>query len=481
MRWAARVGAVLGALLGAVVLGAPAASAHPLGNFTVNTYSGLVVGPDGVRIDYVLDLAELPTFQLGLTPAGLPAWGRRTCGGVAGGMTVRADRRSLPVTSTSAAASFRPGTAGLDTLRLECRLTAAADLTAVRGVRYATTAYNDRVGWREVTARADRMSIRGDVPGDSVSRRLTTYPADLLSSPLDVRGAVLGVRAGGPPLAAGTVTSGTGVSARGVDALTRSFTDFVGRPQLTAGVGLLAVLLAIVLGAAHAFAPGHGKTVMAAYLVGQRGSLRHAAVVAGTVTLTHTAGVLVLGVLLSTAVAVAPTQVYAWLGVVSGALLAAVGAGLLRRARSQHGHPHSHHEPHPHPVSVSHPHAHPHPHVPRPVVAAPPIRKAALLTMGFVGGLVPSPSAVVVLLGAVALGRTWFGVVLVAGYGVGMALTLAGLGYLLARCGGLLERRASGPTAVRLGRALPVVTAALVVLVGFGIAAQAGAVLIATL
>jgi ABC-type nickel/cobalt efflux system permease component RcnA len=122
-----------------------------------------------------------------------------------------------------------------------------------------------------------------------------------------------------------------------------------------------------------------------------------------------------------------------------------------------------------------------HVHVRRPAVAAPPIRKAALLTMGFVGGLVPSPSAVVVLLGAVALGRTWFGVVLVAGYGVGMALTLAGLGYLLARCGGLLERRASGPTAVRLGQALPVITAALVVLVGFGIAAQAGAVLIAML
>jgi ABC-type nickel/cobalt efflux system permease component RcnA len=101
--------------------------------------------------------------------------------------------------------------------------------------------------------------------------------------------------------------------------------------------------------------------------------------------------------------------------------------------------------------------------------------------MGFVGGLVPSPSAVVVLLGAVALGRTWFGVVLVAGYGAGMALTLAGLGYVLTRCGGLLERRGAGPLAVRLGRALPVLTASLVVLVGAGIAVQAGAVLIATL
>jgi ABC-type nickel/cobalt efflux system permease component RcnA len=479
MRWA-RVGAVLGAVLAAVLLGAPAASAHPLGNFTVNTYSGLVLRPDGVRIDYVLDLAELPTFQLALTPADLPAWGRRTCEVVAGTMALRADGRGLPVTAGTATAAFRPGTAGLHTLRLECGLTAAADLTGVRRVGYGTTAYTDRVGWREVTAVGDRMTVRGDVPRESVSRRLTAYPADLLSSPLDVRRADLSVSPGGPALTRGDAASEAGAPARGVDALTRWFTDFVGTPQLTAGVGLLAVALSVLLGAAHAFAPGHGKTVMAAYLVGQRGSLRHAAVVAGTVTLTHTAGVLVLGAVLTTAVAVAPTRVYAWLGVASGMLLAGVGAGLLRRARGDHGHPHGH--PHAHPHGHAHPHAHPHPHPhPQPDVHphpdAPPIRKAGLIAMGFVGGLVPSPSAVVVLLGAVALGRTWFGVLLVAGYGVGMALTLAGLGYLLARWGGALERRGTGPVAARLGRALPVATASLVVLVGLVVAAQGGLVL----
>jgi nickel/cobalt exporter len=478
MRWA-RLGAVLTAVLAAVLLGAPAASAHPLGNFSVNTYSGLVVRPDGVRIDHVLDLAELPTFQLHLAPAALGGWGRRTCDAVAAGIDLRADGRRLPVTAGTATAAFRPGTAGLDTLRLECALTADADLTAVRRLRYATTAYADRVGWREVTAAGDRMTVRGDVPARGTSRRLTAYPADLLSSPLDVRGAALDLRPGGPPLAGGSAEPGAGTPSRGVDALTRAFTDFVGRPQLTAGIGLLAVLLAVALGAAHAFAPGHGKTVMAAYLVGRHGSLRHAAVVAGTVTLTHTAGVLVLGAVLTTAVAVAPTRVYAWLGVASGVLLAAVGAGLLRGARSGHVRPHHHDHPHHHHDHPQHHHDHGHPHVhPHPV---PPIRRAGLVTMGFVGGLVPSPSAVVVLLGAVALGRTWFGVVLVAGYGVGMALTLAGLGYVLARCGGLLERRGAGPLAVRLGRALPVLTASLVVLVGAGIAVQAGAVLIATL
>jgi ABC-type nickel/cobalt efflux system permease component RcnA len=97
--------------------------------------------------------------------------------------------------------------------------------------------------------------------------------------------------------------------------------------------------------------------------------------------------------------------------------------------------------------------------------------------MGFIGGLVPSPSAVVVLLGAVALGRTWFGIVLVVGYGVGMAITLAGVGYLLARFGSAVQRGGSGYAAGLLRRTLPLATASLILLVGLGIAVQAGVVL----
>jgi ABC-type nickel/cobalt efflux system permease component RcnA len=231
----------------------------------------------------------------------------------------------------------------------------------------------------------------------------------------------------------------------------------------------------VLLGAAHAFAPGHGKTVMAAYLVGGRGAFRQAATVAGTVTVTHTAGVLVLGTVLTTAVALAPTQLYAWLGVTSGLLLAGLGATMVgrvvrgRRATDPHPHPHGHAHPH------NHPHPHSHPHVPHAHDTAPPIRRAGLLAMGFIGGLVPSPSAVVVLLGAVALGRTWFGIVLVVGYGLGMAITLAGLGYVLARFGSSLDRK--GPAAAWLRRSLPLATASLILVVGVGIATQAGIVL----
>ena len=117
---------------------------------------------------------------------------------------------------------------------------------------------------------------------------------------------------------------------RGVDGLTVAFTNLVGRHQLSIGIGLLAVGLALILGAFHAFAPGHGKTVMAAYLVADRGSLRQVSLIGLSVTATHTLGVLILGILLSTFATFAPEKVYPWLGVTSGLLLLSIGVSLLR-------------------------------------------------------------------------------------------------------------------------------------------------------
>ena len=127
-----------------------------------------------------------------------------------------------------------------------------------------------------------------------------------------------------------------------MDRATAAFTALVGERSLSPGFALVALLLAVGLGAAHALAPGHGKTVMAAYLVGLRGTLRQAATIGATVTLTHTAGVLLLGLVLTTSRAVASERVYPWLGLGSGLLLAGVGIGLLVRARPGHGHPHPH-------------------------------------------------------------------------------------------------------------------------------------------
>jgi nickel/cobalt transporter (NicO) family protein len=246
-----------------------------------------------------------------------------------------------------------------------------------------------------------------------------------------------------------------------VDRATAAFTALVGERSRTPGFVAVALLLAVVLGAAHALAPGHGKTVMAAYLVGLRGTVRQAATIGATVTLTHTAGVLLLGLVLSTTRAVASERVYPWLGLGSGLLLAAVGLGLLVRARpGHHGHPHPH--PHDH---TGHHHGRP-------------LGRRGLVALGLAGGLVPSPSAVVVLLGGIALGRAWLGVALVLAYGVGMAATLTGVGLLLAHLRTRMDRRLhlpAGSLLARLGRLLPAVTASVIVLVGLGLAAQGAA------
>ena len=212
----------------------------------------------------------------------------------------------------------------------------------------------------------------------------------------------------------------------------------MGERSLSPGFAVVALLLAVGLGAAHALAPGHGKTVMAAYLVGLRGTLRQAAVIGATVTITHTAGVLLLGLVLTTSRAVASERLYPWLGLASGLLLAGVGIGLLVRARAGH---------HPHPHDHPHPHGHHHDHGP----AGRPLGRRGLVALGLAGGLVPSPSAVVVLLGGIALGQAWFGVALVVAYGLGMAATLTGVGLLLAH----LRTRMDGRLQLRPGRWRP--------------------------
>jgi nickel/cobalt transporter (NicO) family protein len=489
-----------------LVAGAAGAAAHPLGNFTVNTYSGLRVGPDRLEVDHVVDLAEIPTFQTRqaadtdhdgrIADAEAGRWRDRECRRLAAGIRTMVDGRAARLAVTGSALRFPEGVGGLPTLRLECAL--AAPLPAGgRTLIYADGSYEDRVGWREITAVGDRVTLdTTDVPPTSPSARLTSYPEDQLSSPLTQRTATLHYHPGGPPASAhsarGNPTSGceaprrgsvadpetgcsglsTGPSAGpgrgGVDRATAAFAALVGERSGSAGFAVVALVVAVGLGAAHALAPGHGKTVMAAYLVGLRGSLRQAATIGATVTLTHTAGVLLLGLVLSTTRAVASERVYPWLGLGSGLLLAGVGVGLLLRAHPGHRHHHRHAHDHVHGDGHDHGHGH----------GEPPLGHRGLVALGLAGGLVPSPSAVVVLLAGIALGRAWFGVALVLAYGLGMAATLTGIGLLLAQLRTRMDRRLqlpAGSLLARLGRLLPAVTASVIVLVGLGLALQGAA------
>ena len=470
-------------LAGGLVAGS-ALVMHPLGNFTVNRYDGLLAAPHELRIDHVQDLAEIPAAQVleggagRAGGAGLTGWATRTCATASRVFQITESGRQVHATVRTAAARTRPGQAGLPTLRLECAMTAPlADLPDGVAVSFRDPGAADHIGWHEITAAGDKMTVsRSDVPAASRSARLTVYPKDMLSSPLDQRSASFTVTPGGPALAAGPDraarpgASGDAarVLPRGVDRLTQSFTDLVARRHLTPAFSLAALLIAVVLGAIHALAPGHGKTIMAAQAIsrGRRG-LRDILTLGLTVTVTHTLGVLVLGLLVAGGSSIVTPGLFPWLGAASGALVALTGCTLLRRAlrpRPADGHTHGHGHDHGH----DHGHGHGHARVDMP-------RRGTVLVMGFAGGLMPSPSAVVVLLGAVALGHAWFGVLLVLAYGLGLALTLTGIGVFITGSGRWLAARMPGlrHQAHRIpARLVPAGSAALVVLLGVGLAVR---------
>ncbi|MEU8150960.1 sulfite exporter TauE/SafE family protein [Nonomuraea sp. NPDC048901] len=439
---------MIGVVAAAVIL-----AAHPLGNLSVNHYDGLSVFLDRIEDTAIIDSAEIPTLQQRQDTSGPPdAYAARACGELAGAVRGQVGERPLAWQVTSASFAYRPGAAGLPTSRLTCRLTAPLRVDRPLTLTFANPYRGAAVGWREITASGSGVRLSASsVPTRSVSGELHTYPADLLSSPLDVRQARFTVEPGSGGLGTPARVPGTDVLTRYTGLLADRLNSLVGADRLTVPLGLLALLVSLVLGAVHAALPGHGKTVMAAYLAGRDGRVRDALAVAATVTLTHTAGVIVLGVLLSVSTSVAGETVLGWLGVISGLLIAAIGTALLRsavvRPASQHAHGHAQ--------------AHGHGHF------APSGR--GVVGLGVAGGLVPSPSALVVLLGAMALGRTAFGIVTVVCYGLGMALTLLAAALTVRRLADLTLTN-------RLNRLRPytaTITAALVLLVGIGIAARA--------
>ncbi|MFB8101526.1 nickel transporter [Streptomyces sp. NPDC056007] len=545
----------------ASVASAPAATAHPLGNFSVNHHTGLILRPDRIDAQVVVDRAEISTLQERpaidtdhdgrISDSESRAHAEKTCSDLSGRLHLSVGGTRADWQRTSATLVYEDGEAGLRTSRLTCALTTPADLTEAARIRAETTYDTTRIGWHEMTATGQGVRItRTDVPETSTTQELRRYPQDPLASPLDQRTAELRSEPGqgtGPLPSVAADLPGAGVVSQVLAKVTGAFDALVGAREITLPVGLLALLLALVLGASHAAMPGHGKTIMAAYLAGRRGTRRDALTVGATVTLTHTAGVLVLGLALPVSTHLAGETALLWLGAASGLLVTGIGLWLFLgavRGRPQHnhhhhghGHGHGHgghgHGGHGHGHSHAdgghhHDHDHPRPHhhgpvAPVPAPAGPPAgelradstvatlappnqdqeqdqghhhhdhpsgtspapdkprrtSRTGLIGMGIAGGLVPSPSALVVLLGAVALGRTAFGVLLVVGYGLGMAATLTLAGLLLVR---LRERIESHdrtrtlrhhPLLRKLARTGPVITSLLVVAVGLGLTLRA--------
>lgn len=230
--------------------------------------------------------------------------------------------------------------------------------------------------------------------------------------------------------------------------------ELLRRGELGAGVILVGLAAAFGLGALHALSPGHGKTIVAAYLVGTRGAFRHALYLGGIVTFTHTVSVFALGIgTLFLSRYVVPERIFPVLGVVSGISIVWIGGLLLwRRARAlRNGHHHHHHHDHDH----GHEHGHTH---------EADVTMGSLLTLGASGGLVPCPSALVLLLSSVALGRVAFGLLLLVAFSAGLALVLAGIGALVLYAKHWLPH--AGAAGHPVFRLVPVLSAAVIVIVG---------------
>ncbi len=431
------------------LLAAAPAQAHPLGNFSVNHLDVVSISRDRVDVRYVLDQAEIPTFQQrDRSAAEVLAATRRA---VERGVTVTADGRPVALRFTGPGVVAHPrGQGGLPTTRVELGLRAPVGDARRVTVRDAT--FPGRLGWKAiVVARGAGTAVRSSVPAQDPTAGLRRYPPALLSSPADTRaasfsvapgaGTVVAPRADGTP--AGSAAGGAG------DALSSAFE----RAAAGQGVLLVLVLTAFGWGMVHALSPGHGKAMVAAYLVGARGRPRDALALGLTVTVTHTIGVFALGlVTLALSQAILPEDLYPWLNLSSGLLVVAVGAAVLRarvRATRAHAHQHHHH----------HGHGHHHHHGPERIT------RRGLVAMGASAGLIPCPSALVVLLAAIAQHEVALGLVLIVAFSAGLAATLVALGLLVVSASGAARRiRAPGRAAalVSAGSALAIVAVGVV-------------------
>jgi nickel/cobalt exporter len=636
MKWSASLVALLLALLPVAAL------AHPLGNFTINRYARVEVAPGEVRVRYVVDMAEVPTLQeKAQLERGLDAYRDAKADELRRGLGLWIDGRDVGLEARAAQIELPPGQAGLPTLRLVLDL--SAPVTASAGaLRFEDANFPGRIGWRETIVRAaEGARLDGSTaPSQDLSDELRAYPEEMLGRPVDLGRASADFTVESTPARphpafgdprpegegsnrAATLPPGGALAPLLGDAA--SLAGMAAAGEVGAAGTALALLLAVVWGAAHALSPGHGKTIVAAYLVGSRGTARHALYLGLTVTLTHTLGIYALGLLtLFAAAFVVPETLYPWLSLASGGAVLAVGGSLfLARARAvhhavaherehapafayagagglgggsaggwpsppgplsrprergnsyserrgvgqaphapttetarargnsilglfgarstpltlpdgdeargtpqaegsrlpdegghehghdlvhehhdhehdrhhhghehghgddhhHHGHEHGHHEHehehghgHGHGHDDGHGHGHDHDHGPGGHSHAPPerITPRGLIALGVAGGLLPCPSALVLMLGAIALGQVAFGLLLVVAFSLGLAAVLTLIGVALVYARGVIDR-ASLPR-LRAGAALrwaPVGSALVVTALGAAMSLQA--------
>lgn len=479
-----------------------------LGNFTINQFCGLELEADALAVRYAVVFGQLPALrELHLadadgngvtTQAERDAYVGTLAPGLAEGLDVRVDGVRVPLHAAAWSSSL-PTEQGGFSLRIDVTFSAALPATAAghaRQLEFSNHNYAGRLGWHEIAVvptanlpvydtNAYATSLTGGLK-DALRTLPATGPLDERSVHLVFGGAVpaparlLGARPGsaagarasataGNPSNAATIASTTGglslSESAWIGRRTRQLVDAISGPRIDSGLGLLALLGALMLGGVHALSPGHGKTIVGAYLIGSRGTPRHAAFLGLTVTVTHTVGVFALGfAMLYASRFVYPERLFPILSTSSALLVLGMGIVLLvQRGRAalvaQRGAEglrtngfevvpprfelvpprtarggsrglmiapaHAWADPTLH----SHGGGPLHSHLP-PGAAGEKITWRSLLTLGVSGGLVPCPSAMVLLLAAVALNKTAYGMLLVLAFSLGLAITLTLIGLL---------------------------------------------------
>jgi nickel/cobalt exporter len=534
----------------AVLLVPAVASAHPLGNFTINHYAGLRIEPDRVLLDVVVDQAEIPTFQARLdfdtdgdgevSDDEADAGRVVACETLEPSLRLGLDGSALDLRLVEAGLTFPPGVGGLSTMRLVCGFQAVpgSALAAGAAVSFTDVSFPDRLGWREIVVTGSGVTVaaagNGELRAASTSARLTAYPTNLLTQGLHDASAAVVVTPGGPTLpplsiddatpvaGGGDISAGTAGVPPSPDATVTEppsapVANVVPNGSVPGGVGaadlpaifraadlspvvlLVSLLTAAALGAGHALTPGHGKTLMAAYLVGTRGTPLHAAGLGLSVTVSHTLGILVLAALIVGAEGVlSPDLVVRAAPVVAALSILGIGGWMLagevrrrrraaiadraHRAAHEHGEEHDHAHEHDHDHAHEHEHDHDapagmhshggvaHSHVPP---AGTTITWRGLFALGLAGGLIPSTSALLILLGSIAAGRPAFGFVLVVAFGLGMAVVMGGIGLALVLARGRLDRFDAGSPLGRVRGYVPLAAACLVLALGLYLTVQA--------
>jgi ABC-type nickel/cobalt efflux system permease component RcnA len=466
-------------IFAAVLFLAVSASAHPLGNFSVNQYSRLEVESSQIKIRQLLDMAEIPTFQLQgeidtdkngmLSETELDLYADKITPEFLSKLSLTLNNQPLEIRDDSKNVSIKEGAGNLPTLRIEWNLVGdLKNVKPVNEVRFENKNFAERLGWNEIVlTRVGSINIfDANAFGSGLSDELRVYPQENLEAPLAERTASFSFTTAAVPENSKPLENRDGRATAAVER--DKLAALLAVPSVTPAIALFGLLLAFGLGAMHAMSPGHGKTVVGAYLVGSRGTLKHAAFLGLTVTVTHTLGVFALGLItLFASNYILPEKLMPFLSFISGLLVLYIGLTMFKarlfaalgwETAVHHDHHHDH-EHHSHDAFTHMHDGHPHSHLPPGEISW-----KSLLALGISGGLLPCPSALVLMLSAISLGRVGYGLVLATAFSFGLAATLTAVGLIFLYVG-----KAFGGSRLaenRLVKILPVASAFVIACVG---------------